>query len=399
MVGVCIKFDHENYGGILQAYASVCYLKKQNLDYALIRYTRKKTAVETMKDLPRLLNPVWLNSRCEGLQRKLHLKFNRTYRENNAIRMNAFLKFKEWAFNMRIDEYVGYRDLCLGAKNYTSVITGSDQLWSPAGLPTNFFNLMFVPDEVLKISIASSFGVQNIPWFQEKRTKEFLQRIDYVSMRENRGSQIVKELTGRDVPTILDPVFFLSKEEWLQKIPNQREIEEDYIFAYFLGTNLNYREQVKEFAKQKKLKIVALRHMDQYVQEDEFFGDIAPYDIDPRQFLNLLRNAAYVCTDSFHGTAFSIINEKQFVVFDRYREGSSVSKNSRIETLCQNLNLSGHRYRGKSNLQEITSSNIDYTLVEQRIKTWRRTTDNYLTCILSDIRKKELENKNYQYSD
>ena len=50
-------------------------------------------------------------------------------------------------------------------------------------------------------------------------------------MRENRGSEIVKELTGRDVPTILDPVFFLSKNEWLERIPNKREINEPYIFA------------------------------------------------------------------------------------------------------------------------------------------------------------------------
>lgn len=71
-------------------------------------------------------------------------------------------------------------------------------------------------DDTLKISIASSFGVKEIPWYQKKRTIQYLNRIEYISMRENRGSEIVKELTGRDVPTILDPVFFLSKNEWLE---------------------------------------------------------------------------------------------------------------------------------------------------------------------------------------
>ena len=56
--------------------------------------------------------------------------------------------------------------------------------------------------------------VKEIPWYQKKRTIQYLNRIEYISMRENRGSEIVKELTGRDVPTILDPVFFLSKNEW-----------------------------------------------------------------------------------------------------------------------------------------------------------------------------------------
>lgn len=98
----------------------------------------------------------------------------------------------------------------------------------------------------LKISIASSFGVKEIPWYQRKRTVQYLNRIEYISMRENRGSEIVKELTGRDVPTILDPVFFLSKNEWLERIPNKREINEPYIFAYFLGATQEYRNAVKK---------------------------------------------------------------------------------------------------------------------------------------------------------
>lgn len=389
MVGVCIKYNHENYGGILQAYATVSYLEKQKLDYALIRYTRKRTIAETLKDLPRLFNAVWFNSRYEGLQRKLSLKLYHAYRENNTIRMNAFSEFKEWAFSVAIHEYVGYRALCDGAKNYSAVITGSDQLWSPAGLPTNFFNLMFVPEDVLKIAIASSFGVQDIPWYQTKRTSTFLRRIEYISMRENRGSEIVEELTRRNVPTILDPVFFLSREEWLERIPNERLIEGNYVFAYFLGTNSEFRKRVTEFARQNKLKIVTLRHMDQYVREDESFGDEAPYDVDPRRFLNLLRNATYVFTDSFHGTAFSIINHKQFVVFDRYRNDSRVSKNSRIETLCYNFDLENRRYSQGQNLRNILVSDIDYNEVEICLNRLRETTDHYLKQVLDEIRIRE----------
>ena len=177
-------------------------------------------------------------------------------------------------------------------------------------MPTNYYNLMFVPDDNAKISIASSFGVKEIPWYQKKMNDTvILNRIEYISMRENRGSEIVKELTARDVPTILDPVFFLSRNEWLERIPNKREINEPYIFAYFLGATQEYRNVVKKLARDKGMKVVALRHMDQYVEEDENFGDFAPYDVSPERFLNLLRNAEYVCTDSFHGTAFSILNE------------------------------------------------------------------------------------------
>ena len=388
MVGVCIKYMHENYGGILQAYATVSYLENQNIEYELIRYTRKKTLTETLKDVPRIFNAVWFNSRYEGIQRKISLKKHHEYAVNNEIRMKAFDNFKIFAFKKFSDEYVGYTALIEGGKKYSTVITGSDQLWSPAGLPTNYYNLMFVPDNTLKISIASSFGVKEIPWYQKKRTIQYLNRIEYISMRENRGSEIVKELTGRDVPTILDPVFFLSKNEWLERIPNKREIEEPYIFAYFLGTTQEYRNAVKKLAKDKGMKVVALRHMDQYVEEDENFGDFAPYDVSPERFLNLLRNAEYVCTDSFHGTAFSILNEKQFVVFNRYAETSSISKNSRIDTLCVNFGLENRRYKNEISLFDIVKNNIDYSVVRKKYETLKLVTDQYLDLVLEEIRKR-----------
>ena len=338
--------------------------------------------------MPRIFNAVWFNSRYEGIQRKLSLKKHPEYAKNNEVRMKAFAGFKKWAFKDFSDEYIGYAALCEGGKKYSAVITGSDQLWSPAGLPTNYYNLMFVPDDTLKISIASSFGVKEIPWYQKKRTVQYLNRIEYISMRENRGSEIVKELTGRDVPTILDPVFFLSKNEWLERIPNKREINEPYIFAYFLGATQEYRNAVKKLARDKGMKVVALRHMDQYVEEDENFGDFAPYDVSPERFLNLLRNAEYVCTDSFHGTAFSILNEKQFVVFNRYAENSSFSKNSRIDTLCVNFGLESRRYKNGMDLSDVVKDDIDYKAVGEKYKNLKQVTDEYLNTILREIKRR-----------
>lgn len=390
MIGVCINHMHENYGGILQAFATVCFLEKQGLNYELVRYTKKKNIIEKMKDVPRIFNAVWFNSRIEGIQRRVSLRIHPEYGMQDSRRMEAFAEFKKRSFKVFSEEYVGYENLCRGGAKYTAVITGSDQLWSPAGLPTNYYNLMFVPENTLKISIASSFGVKEIPWYQKKRTKEFLERIQFISMRENRGSEIVKELTGRTVPTILDPVFFLSREEWLEKIPNKRLYSEPYIFAYFLGTNSLHRKAVSEFARKKGLKVVALRHMDQYVADDEHFGDIAPYDVAPEDFLNLIRNAEYIFTDSFHGTAFSIINKKQFVVFNRYSNNSSHSKNSRIDSLCTNLGLEERRFESRGEIESIAATEIDYTEVEVHFQKQKAITDQYISEILDAIEKVEL---------
>nr|WP_243164678.1 polysaccharide pyruvyl transferase family protein [Catenibacillus scindens] len=281
---------------------------------------------------------------------------------------------------------MGYEKLKKGAERYEAVITGSDQLWSPAGLPTNFFNLMFVPDKIRKISYASSFGVKQIPWYQIKRTAYYLNRIDYISMRENRGAEIVKELTGRKVPVILDPVFMFDKSGWEKLIPVNKEFNHPYIFAYFLGKNSEYREVVREAANQLGCKVVTLRHLDQYVADDEKFGDFAPYDVGPDRFLNLLRDAKYICTDSYHGSCFSIIHQKPFIIFSRYSENSKHSKNSRIETLCDNLELQDRKYNRSMNLVDQLESKIDYEIVNEHLKKLKKITEDFLNQAFSNLR-------------
>ena len=266
------------------------------------------------------------------------------------------------------------------AEKYDKVITCSDQLWSPSALGSGFYNLMFVPENIIKISWASSFGVSNIPWYQKKRTRNYLNRIQHISMRENRGAEIVQELTGRVVPVLMDPVFVYEKEKWNELVPVEKPEWDNYIFCYFLGTNLEHRKAARELADRLNMKIVTLRHLDYYVEEDESFGDVAPYDVDPKRFLNILRNASFVCTDSFHGAAFSIIYEKQFLVFNRYSDISSNSKNSRIDSLCTNLGLENRRYSKAEDVLGQIQQKIDYDSVSERISSYQKSTLQYLRC-------------------
>ena len=378
MIGVCIKYFHENYGGMLQAFATTQYLEDMGCEYELIRYKKKKNIVFLVKSLPRLFNRVLLNDKFEMMKKKIGALRHPEYARNNTVRMAAFDSFRKAHFIKLSQEYVGYDELCAGTKKYSAVITGSDQLWSPAGLPTNFYNLQFVPNGIGKISIASSFGVNEIPWYQKKRTKNYLERIEHISMRENRGAEIVKELTGREVPVLMDPVFAFDKENWEKLIPYSEPEWEQYIFCYFLGDNPAHRIAARELAERSGKKIVTLRHLDQYVLEDEMFGDYAPYDVDPVRFLNILRNADCVCTDSFHGTAFSIICEKQFLVFNRYSDKSSNSKNSRIDSVCQNLHLESRRFYGKQDIVEMMNAQIDYQSVHDLVQQYRARTKEYL---------------------
>lgn len=378
MIGVCIKYFHENYGGMLQAYATTAMLEQRGLDYELIQYEKQRTIPGMVRSLPRLLNGVLLNDKYEAFLKKMGMRRHPELAAKDAVRMECFRSFKERHFCRLSPVFKGYDQLCRGARRYSAVVTGSDQLWSPAGLPTNYYNLMFVPEDVRKISYASSFGVKQIPWYQKGRTAAFLSRIEYISMRENRGSEIVKELTDRTVPTILDPVFMFDRAGWEKLIPAKRELEEPYIFAYFLGSDPVHREAVKQAAKALGCKIVTVPHMDQYVAADEDFGDIALYDVGPDRFLNLLRGAAYVCTDSFHGSCFSIIHGKPFVTFNRYVEGSRHSKNSRIDTLCANLGLQDRRFRGAAELADQLAGPVAWDAVAVNLAKLKKETDEYL---------------------
>lgn len=384
MLGVCLKYEQTNYGSKLQALATVKLLKELGLEYEIIRYN-KRTPGFVLKSIPRLFNNVFLHDRFAQIQRKLAFAAHPEVKSQVDYRNSLFSSFDVYFRDNLSEVYGSYAELKKQCpERYDKLLTCSDQLWSPSALGSGFYNLMFAPEDMRKVSWASSFGVSRIPWYQTGRTRRYLNRIQHISMRENQGAEIVRELTGRDVPVLMDPVFAFDKAAWDELVPAEAPEWDDYIFCYFLGENLEHRKAVEQLAKQSGKKIVTLRHLDYYVDADETFGDYAPYDVDPARFLNILRNASCVCTDSFHGTAFSIIFEKPFVVFDRYSNKSSNSKNSRIESVCANLNLNGRRFAGKETISQVMNAPIDYASVAEAAAGYRDHTWNYLRAALCE---------------
>ena len=316
------------------------------------------------KNVFRIFNSAWRGEKKLIVQKKLSRMIVPEYAMNVRIRNAAFQAFMEENFDKKVFQCYGYDQLRRSAEKFDAFLVGSDQMWSPSGLATNFYNLMFVPDEKKKISYASSFGVSEIPFYQKKRTAEFLNRIDYLSVRENVGVKIIRDLTGRDALVTVDPTMLLTAQEWDEFSGGDRLSEEKYIFAYFLGNNPEFRRIVKELQRKTGLKIITLRHLDEYIPQDEQFGDEAPYNLRPEGFVNLMKNAEYVCTDSFHGSVFSSLFHRQFVVFPRYSETASLSRNSRISSLLNNLGLEKRLYNPSKAIDLQADEPICYELVE-----------------------------------
>lgn len=368
-IGICACYDTLNYGSMLQSFATQISIDNLGYNSEYIIYKKKKTPVFLIKQVPRLLNKNLMFDKMLGLKKKQALKKYPEINLKNKERESAFKRFQEKYYRQFSPVYYGYDELCKYASDYDSVVVGSDQLWTPGGLATNFYNLMFVPDDVNKISYATSFGVSSIPWYQKKRTKEYLRRINYLSVREVKGAQIVNEVSGLTAKVVVDPTLLLTKEEWAEAVPEKRLIEEPYIFCYFLGENVQHRDIADELKKKTGLKIVCTPHLDSFVERDLNFGDAQLFDIGPDDFVNLIRGAEYVLTDSFHGSVFSILHHKKFVTLNRFADGGQ-SRNSRIDSLCTLLGLEERRY--KEDVATQITAPIDYEAVEEKLTALRK---------------------------
>ena len=234
---------------------------------------------------------------------------------------------------------------------------------------------MFVPDEVNKISYATSFGVGAIPWYQLSRTCKYLQRIEHLSVREIKGAEIIRNIADRDAKVVCDPTLLLTKEEWANQIPTRRVVDGKYIFCYFLGKNEEHRKLAKMLKEKCGYKIICTPFLDSFVECDLTFGDEQLFDIGPDDFVNLIRHAEYILTDSFHGSVFSIIHNKQFLVLNRFSEGGQ-SRNSRIDSLCSLLGLEKRRF--KDNIYSEMIEPIAYNTVEEKLSDLRSESIQFL---------------------
>ena len=376
-IGLCICHDVSNHGSMLQCLATLKFLEKFQCKYEILRYSKDKSFLSAVKSLPRLLNKYLIEDKIKTVSCAINNRLNPEFKKYRDDRYSAVKEFKKRFFEDYYSPVIpGLAALTEYAKKFDAVLSGSDQLWSPAGLPTNFFNLMFVPAHIRKISYASSFGTASIPFYQTSRTRQYLERIEFISVRENSGKKIVDGLTNRDVPVVLDPTLLFDRSDWERFIPVKNNQSGPYIFAYFLGENSSHRRIVTEFAKQKGIKLVALKHLDRFIKADVDFGDETPKGVGAEEFVNLIRHAEYVFTDSFHGSVFSILHHKKFVTFNRYSATALVSKNTRIDSLFENLGITGCRYSG--NLQTDASSIIDYNNVDEKLLGLREKSFNYI---------------------
>ena len=194
-------------------------------------------------------------------------------------------------------------------------------------------------------------------------------------------SYLIKQLNGYNLGSVKEKIsdkanemiqicdsydIIIKSHHYFNLKIEQAELENDYIFCYFLGANSKHRKVAEELSKKTGIPLYDMPHIDEFVPYDLQFNAEHLYDIDSEQFVNLIRYAKYICTDSFHCTVFSILHHKQFLAFDRYSDPLMMSRNSRIANLCDITGLSSRRYTG--DVLEQMKKPIDYDRVDERLE-------------------------------
>lgn len=223
-----------------------------------------------------------------------------------------------------------------------------------------------------------------MPKNSTKKAEVFLKKIKHIGVREESGQKLVKEIANRDVPVVCDPTLLFTGDEWMAIQQKEPIVKGKYILCYFLGNNPPHREFAKRLKEATGYKIIALTHLDEFVKSDEGYADETPYDIDPADFLNLIRNAEYVCTDSFHCSVFSILYKRQFFTFRRYNRNTKQSTNSRLDTLFHMAGITGRLLTGEENIADCLKIETDFESVHKKLEGIRQKSYEYLLAALKD---------------
>ncbi len=379
-VGIVSCYFKDNYGSMLQAYATKKILDKNEIpnETINIKYNKDFKNGKRKYYLSQITNFKFIKNKLGMVKLKIDKKLNKQLGKNIAIRTQKYKEFRK-EFNLSRSNNT-FKDLTNQAKElYSDVIVGSDQLWLPVNVVADYYTLNWVPDEINKISYSTSFGFSSIPNKYVELYRNFLNRINYLSTREESGVQIIKDIVARDAKLVCDPTILLTKDEWHEESSKERKYDEKYILCYFLGNNIEHRKFAERLRKKTGYKIVSLNHADEYVKYSDEFCDYAPFDIGPREWISLIENAEYVCTDSFHGTVFSILFNKMFFDFRRHNNKSKVSTNSRIDSLLDVAGISKERILvGNEDIDKVLTYKIDYNKVDENINKFREDSQKWL---------------------
>ncbi len=328
-IGILTFHDAHNYGAVLQAYALKRYITQLGYETKIINYHH-----HTIPD---------------GYPR-----------ENNKERWEKFNSFIQELIDYDKKVYISEEEL--EKLDIDFWICGSDQIWNPEitrGINKGFF--LNFNTKGKKISYATSMGITEIPKELEDEFKECIEGLDEISVREENLKIYLEKFTNKPVVRVIDPTFLLEKEGYNEFILENNYGE--YILINELVPDIRLRQVAEKIAKENNVKIIELNDK---LKENYFCEQISSASIS--EYLTLFKNAKAIVTNSFHGTVFSIIFEKEFYAITRQQ-----NRNSRIENILNIVEMKDRLIDSIEKMQNVKEQdyvkayeNLDYEIKKSR---------------------------------
>lgn len=369
---------NENYGQQLQAFALQKVLRDEGHRPFLIRYRPKSTG---RRLLARAV------SRPQLILKRVFKRIPADKGRHNQIALRRFNVFKEKYIVSTPSSFTTYRELAASRETDAECyICGSDQVWNENfvmhdkhGWP---WFLAFGFPHAKRVAYAPSFGANSVSRGYCKFIAPLLQQLNAVSVREVTGVDICKAAGRNDALHVLDPTLLLNRAEYVHSFEKESCTDyskEAFALCYILKTSDKHIpfEEIKTFCRDQGLGLLV-------VSVYGSFDEISQHEIHPTipEWIKLIDNAKVVFTNSFHGTAFSIICNTPFVSIKR--DTGPVGMNSRIESLLGSLGLTQQMWPGDKSMSEMAKNSLDWVSVSKRLETIRALSLQYLISSLSN---------------
>ncbi len=360
-----VTFYHlHHYGALLQAAATQRALASLGWDCETIDYFVNQDN--------RILKPPTSPGRAVN---DTHSALHYPALKKRWLRFEAFSKDH---LNLTARRYESWEELREAKLPYDLLISGSDQIWNPTIFPDGRFDPVFFGafSPLRKIAYAPSFGVAHIPDGMEAELKGYLQDFSHLSVREQQGRKIVRETTGREAAVVLDPTLLLAAADW-SALAAEPLAQGKYILCYCIARPGPLESYIRRLAEETGLPVLQLCGTRRRVHPKAKLI----LDAGPAEFLSLLQNAAYVCTNSFHGTVFSVQFQRPFFTSVAPAELAEPER-SRTFSLLSRLGLT-ERVVGKGDAAGLYDV-PDWPAAGKRLDAARRDSLAYLKAALAN---------------
>lgn len=352
-----VTFHHAlSYGAVLQTYALQNFLFDLGVDNEIINYRCK-----FIEDRARVFKYIKGKSLKNYALTFLQAKSIYKSRKNSELFGKNFLKMTQPYSKETVSE-------C--ADSFDAFISGSDQVWSPICVGFDPVYFLDFAKAGQKYSYAASFGTKNLPDEKLGEYRKRLEGFSGLSVREKSGKALVDDLLGRESLIHVDPTLLLTQEKW-DKVASDVAQTEQYIFLFNVLKPKNLIKYALELADKKGMKIIYLSKTKKVKDTRITYIDSVTAD----KFVGLIKNASYVCTNSFHGNAFSLIYHKNFIV----ETDTAIGENNRSKELMLKLGLKNRILA--EGLTPNIDANTDWTVVDNMLSEERSKSKEYLLSI------------------